>query len=614
MGRITLFSQDHCRHCERTKAALEAYDIPFVEINLTKHRSRVPALFELSDRGTVPVVFFNEQLVGGELEILDWLDQIAEQGSDRTPFDLYKAEIASQPDPTDPRLEPPIELIEDDETLLESLTSLEPQSSIAQLEYIQSNKNDGDDNDNNTNNTNNNLQQPPGRDESSREVRSPPQSNRNLRQEDLSYRGTTQPSSHRGPSQPSSYRGQTHASSRLSPQKEEEFCVRMPNGRKQSILQVTQLLQKIFPRQDLKYNLKTYRNCFKASDGVKALMEHFGLEVDQAEAFGRDELQLKHKLLDHVVSEHEFCNKDSLYFRLQCYQTPNILNSYRQWKDEVDDSEYLLLLQRLDILWNQIQVAATNTDGKVDYGQLTQQEQYAQFEHDVCALQGVHWGRMTYPTKLAFCINLHNLMIPYAFAKIGIPPTDSARASFFSSVQFQVGQDLLSFPDLVNGILRANRKAPYALNFPFGPKDPRQRLCMPKIEPRIHFALSCGTNSCPYMYFYTAQNIEQELQLAAKVFCEKHVKVDKEQGTVTLSTIFNWYREDFCASNNELPKALEKYMKTSQKKQLAQFLASHPNPQIEFLPYDWSSNAVNYTPYTGGESLRPNVLRFLSIK
>lgn len=92
----------------------------------------------------------------------------------------------------------------------------------------------------------------------------------------------------------------------------------------------------------------------------------------------------------------------------------------------------------------------------------------------------------------AFCINLYNIMIQYAFVKVGIGTTDLARSSFFSSVSFQLGPDLLSLDDLEHGLLRGNRRAPHSIAPQFSRKDPRIALSMPKVDYRIHFALNCG--------------------------------------------------------------------------------------------------------------------------
>ena len=54
-------------------------------------------------------------------------------------------------------------------------------------------------------------------------------------------------------------------------------------------------------------------------------------------------------------------------------------------------------------------------------------------------LQGVRFSNMTETTKLAFSINLYNIMIRHAFIKVGVAQSSINRASFYSTVSYNVG-------------------------------------------------------------------------------------------------------------------------------------------------------------------------------
>merc|ERR1711915_665150 len=113
-------------------------------------------------------------------------------------------------------------------------------------------------------------------------------------------------------------------------------------------------------------------------------------------------------------------------------------------------------------------------------------------------------GKMEDKMKLAFGINLYNLMIKYAFMKVGIPKNVQARSDFFNNVKFNIGGDILSFNDLEHGILRGNRKPPSSFSVPFSADDHRARLSLKEVDCRIHFALNCGAKSCPPIKQFTA--------------------------------------------------------------------------------------------------------------
>jgi len=75
--------------------------------------------------------------------------------------------------------------------------------------------------------------------------------------------------------------------------------------------------------------------------------------------------------------------------------------------------------------------------------------------------------KMDGATKLAFGINLYNLMIKHAFIKVGIANTVFARTfHFFDDVRYNIGGHSISFMKLENGILRGNRYVRYINSIP----------------------------------------------------------------------------------------------------------------------------------------------------
>jgi glutaredoxin 3 len=163
-----------------------------------------------------------------------------------------------------------------------------------------------------------------------------------------------------------------------------------------SVLEITELLKKILPREDLKQKLKTYRNSFRAKDAVSALMNQYQLSESQAVDSGK--ILQKLSILDHVAGEHEFENT-GMFFRLHCDQTPDVLNSYRIWTERVDPNS-LGLLQRLKRMLSKIESAHTDNLGKVNYKAALSHPDFPAFEEAVCELQKVSYSRLPYETKL----------------------------------------------------------------------------------------------------------------------------------------------------------------------------------------------------------------------
>ena len=359
-----------------------------------------------------------------------------------------------------------------------------------------------------------------------------------------------------------------------------------------SVLRATRRLMNLLPRSDLSYHGTVYKNCFKGSDGVRILMKVFELEgEEEAILFGR-RLQ-RRQILHHVTDDHQF-NAKRNFFRLQPYHTPHILNTFRVWTDRVDEKHPMALVHRLKKLLGKVESEATDNSGKVDYLSAAEDPNYWEFEEAVCELQGIDMSALDGKTRLAFGMNLYNLMIVHAFIKVGTPSSTVQRSSFFGSVCYNIGGHVLSFSELENGVLRANSRAPYSLSYPFSRSDPRISLVLDKVDPRIHFGLNCGAKSCPPVKKYTADAIDEELRIVALSFCEQdeNVHVDEEKNLLSLNMILSWYKSDFSGSTAKLPGKVVTYLRSEKKEMLKRMIQNTGETiKVKFNNYDWSTNA-----------------------
>jgi hypothetical protein len=181
----------------------------------------------------------------------------------------------------------------------------------------------------------------------------------------------------------------------------DDKIISLPDHSLHSVLEMTELLERILPIKDLKYNLTSYKKSFRASGAVDAFMKEFNMTREQATDFGV--VLQKHELLDHVVKDHVFQDTDSLFFRLQCHQTPNILNSYRIWTERVDPNS-MALLNRLKKQLNSILADHTH-EGQINYKEAVKHKHFPTFCEAVCELQGVNLFHMKYETKLVRLAN-----------------------------------------------------------------------------------------------------------------------------------------------------------------------------------------------------------------
>ena len=163
-----------------------------------------------------------------------------------------------------------------------------------------------------------------------------------------------------------------------------------------------------------------------------------------------------------------------------------------------------------------------NGEGLVAYDAVAEDEAFVQFEEMSCEIQAVNLAKMPPDPRLAFALNVYNMMVKHAFAKVGRPETMMKRDAFFSNVSYNIGGIVYSLNEIENGILRGNKRPPgLHLTKPFGSGDPRLAAVLADPDPRIHFALNCGAKSCPPVKTYTAQNVREELRVVALAFCEQ---------------------------------------------------------------------------------------------
>jgi len=192
--------------------------------------------------------------------------------------------------------------------------------------------------------------------------------------------------------------------------------------------------------------------------------------------------------------------------------------------------------------------------------------------------------------RLAFWINIYNTAVIHGVIELGLEQSVKEFPRFFDRMVYEIGEFRFSLNEMEHGILRGNRRPPYRLLRPFREKDPRLEFTVIPLDPRIHFALVCGAQSCPAIGFYEAEKIDSQLQLAAMSFINSpQVKILPQERTVLISQIFKWYKVDFEGSNKALIETLLSLLDEGENKS---FLQQHRDRiRIKYQPYDWNLNS-----------------------
>lgn len=115
-------------------------------------------------------------------------------------------------------------------------------------------------------------------------------------------------------------------------------------------------------------------------------------------------------------------------------------------------------------------------------------------------------------------------------------------------------------------------------------------------DPRIHFALNCASLSCAPLpgWAFTGDSLDTQLEGRTHAFLSDPRQVDLRDGTLMVSSYFDWYGDDFTATGWQ-PRAAT----------IPLFIAGYTSPEVaeeiraagdrlslNFLAYDWALNAA----------------------
>lgn len=227
--------------------------------------------------------------------------------------------------------------------------------------------------------------------------------------------------------------------------------------------------------------------------------------------------------------------------------------------------------------------------GRVDYHTLKKSAEYLQYHLLTNGLQkfdpSTLLGRRE---KIAFWVNLYNSIVIDGIARLGIEQSIKEVASFFSYVKYDIGGCHFSSDDIEHGILRGNARPWFRPRKQFGILDKRKEWVVSPVDPRIHFALVCGSRSCAPIDYYETQNIYDQLDEAAKSFVNSsEVVILPEEGKLLLSEIFRWYEEDFGGKLGVIDFIFDYLADDNARNFLKQ---AGGNIQFEYIFYDWNLN------------------------
>ncbi len=197
------------------------------------------------------------------------------------------------------------------------------------------------------------------------------------------------------------------------------------------------------------------------------------------------------------------------------------------------------------------------------------ESQSKQLNQYIAALEDTPVNQLTKAQQIAYWINLYNAVTVQTI--VNHYPVKSIKNIKFGLFSFgpwdeelvEVGDAELSLNDIEHKILRPIFK-----------------------DNRIHYAVNCASIGCPNLQTdaFTATNAEALLQQAAKQFVNHPRGVEVKDDELILSSIYDWYAEDFGQNEEEVIEHLKQYAHTDLQLQLAEL------EEIDDYQYNWNLN------------------------
>ncbi len=286
----------------------------------------------------------------------------------------------------------------------------------------------------------------------------------------------------------------------------------------------------------------------------------------------------------HDILRHTRSAPEALRALVPGLSRPIVLNETSREPAPLPPGE---LAERLARLRRRLQTAVLDAGGRANYGALARSDTYAELEATSAALARAHLLLDTDAERIAFWINLYNILTLHGVIALGIERSVMEKPSFFGRVAYRVDGHVLTLDDIENGVLRRNAPHPVTGRTLFGKSDPRRALSPGSVDPRIHAALVCAARSCPPIALYDAQHLDAQLEAASTGFVEGGVELLAPGRTVRLPLLFRWYAADFGGEAGV--KAFVLRHAGERRAALEQaFAAGH---ELAYQRYDWRLNA-----------------------
>jgi len=274
---------------------------------------------------------------------------------------------------------------------------------------------------------------------------------------------------------------------------------------------------------------------------------------------------------------------------------PVVLNEKGGESDKNHNSDEIVKKLRVSI--TSLKGSHMSEDGsKVDYSRISTSPQFEEYCKIAALLKFIKPELFNEEKRKAFFINIYNSLTVHAMiyqAQIGHLPESPVKVPGFWKIHcYNIGGSIYTLDEIEHGVLRTNNGHPASGKPEFEGSDPRIKVSLTKLDPRLHFALNCGARSCPPIRVYTEERIDSQLEMATESFVSQEVKVVAKENTkfeVWMSKLFLWYGTDFGSDHRKMLEWVAQHLGGRNEKLLE---ALQGEFEVIFKDYDWASNLL----------------------
>jgi hypothetical protein len=180
-------------------------------------------------------------------------------------------------------------------------------------------------------------------------------------------------------------------------------------------------------------------------------------------------------------------------------------------------------------------------------------------------------------SKKVFWINLYNAFVLIEFR-------NKSKLNYDTKVAYFQGISL-SLDEIEHGVLRGSKSKLGLGYFRKWNVSSFEKLArVNSTDYRVHFALNCGANSCPPIFVFSKDRLDDDLDLVTQNYLLDSICFKQNENVLKVPRLCLWYFCDFGGFKG-IQRMLKRY----------NIVAPDVFPKIGFLKYDRSVNTNNFS-------------------